>query len=250
MAARHDLRSGNLLLDTLSDDDLDLLAPAMQREKTFCLQRLSDSHRPIEHVWFLETGAASVIVCDDGELQTEIAIVGREGFTATSLLLGSDVSPQQWAIQIEGHAAQVMSAAAFLTALDSSATFRALILRYAHTFIMQVSDTASSNAHQKLEGRLARWLLLCHDRSEGDDVRITHQLLALMISAERSSVTTTLHLLEGVGLIRSSRGRIMILDRPGLERLAGMSYGVTEAEYRRLIGSFGKSEASPYAGAR
>jgi hypothetical protein len=92
-----------------------------------------------------------------------------------------------------------------------------------------------------METRLARWLLMCHDRVEGNEISLTHEFMGMMISADRSNVTVTLHILEGAGLIWSKRGRVIIRQREKLEDLAGDSYGVPEAEYRRLIGPLGKS---------
>lgn len=158
-----------------------------------------------------------------------------------SLLLGTDRSPYETFIQVDGHPCLRMEAAHFTAALDRSNTLRTLFGRFVHVFTVQAGQSASSNAHQRIEARLARWLLMCHDRVEGDEIELTHRFIAMMIAAERSGVTVSLHILEGNGLIRSRRGRVLIVDRDKLEELAAASYGVPEAEYRRLIGPFGKS---------
>ena len=82
----------------------------------------------------------------------------------------------------------------------------------------------------------ARWLLMCHDRLDGDDLPLKHEFIALMLGVRRASVTEALNILERRGIIRASRGNIVVLDRARLEETAGDSYGVPEAEYRRLIG--------------
>ncbi|RYF07179.1 MAG: helix-turn-helix domain-containing protein, partial [Oxalobacteraceae bacterium] len=89
----------------------------------------------------------------------------------------------------------------------------------------------------------ARWLLMCHDRVDGDEIALTHDFIGMMIAAERSGVTVSLHILEGAGMIYSKRGRVIIRDRETLEELAADSYGVPEAEYRHLIGPLGRSHA-------
>jgi hypothetical protein len=114
-----------------------------------------------------------------------------------------------------------------------------MLLRYVQTVLVQNAQSAATNAHHRVEARLARWLLMCHDRIEGDEIALTHEFIGMMISAERSGVTITLHILEGAGMIRSTRGRVTIRNREMLEELAGDSYGVPEAEYRRLIGPLG-----------
>jgi CRP-like cAMP-binding protein len=242
MATRHPLQTGNLLLEQLSAADLDLLAPAMRLEPMPRLLRMFAAGEPIEQVWFPHGSVASVVVLDDErKRQTEVGIVGGEGFTGGVLLLGSDVSPYECYVQIEGQPGHCLPRAAFMQAVDQSPSLRTLLLRYVHTFMVQVAQSADSNAQQRMEARLARWLLMCHDRVAGDDIEITHQFMSTMIAAERTSVTVTLHILEGAGLIRSTRGRVLIIDRTGLEQLAHEGYGRPEAEYRRLIGPFGKS---------
>lgn len=238
--SRHELKRGNLLLEHCSDDDLDLLLPDTHREPLQMQQLLFEAHQPVEQVWFLEGSIASVVVTEPSGQRTEVGVVGREGFTGTMLMLESATSPHECFIQIDGHFGHRIAAEPFIRAVERSRTMRSLLLRYIHTFTIQIARSASSNAHQRMEARLARWLLMCHDRVDGDEIESTHQFIAMMIAAERSSVTVALHVLEGEGLIRSTRGRVLIIDRPGLERMAGESYGLPEAEYRRLIGPFGK----------
>ncbi len=93
-----------------------------------------------------------------------------------------------------------------------------------------------SNGSHRIEERLARWLLMCHDRVDEDDLPLTHEVIALMLGVRRAGVTEALNILEGQGIIRAGRGNIVVLQRTKLEKAAGDSYGVPEAEYRRLIG--------------
>jgi CRP-like cAMP-binding protein len=125
-----------------------------------------------------------------------------------------------------------------------SVTLRELLLRYVQTLLIQTAQSAVANARYQIEARLARWLLMCHDRVEGDEIALTHEFMAMMIGAQRSGVTVALHILEGAAMIRSKRGRVIILDREKLEDLAGDSYGPAEAEYRRLIAPFGVAHSS------
>jgi CRP-like cAMP-binding protein len=110
-----------------------------------------------------------------------------------------------------------------------------LLLRYAHALNVQTSATAFANANHTLEMRLARWLLMCHDRIDGYDIEITHDFLAMMLGVRRPGVTTTLHVLEGNQLIRATRGMVTIRDRKRLEELADDAYGLPEREYARLM---------------
>src|SRR3954466_7582571 len=101
---------------------------------------------------------------------------------------------------------------------------------------MQTAETVCATARHTIEQRLARWLLMCHDRADGDEFALTHHFLATMLGVRRPGVTIATHVLEGQGLIRAQRGRIAILDRANLERMAGASYGAAEAEYERVVG--------------
>ena len=231
--------STNILLCALSLDDLALLRPHLTREKLHREQTLALADQPIEHVWFLEGGVASIVSDTADGKRTEVGIFGRDGFSGTALLLGADRSPYETFIQVDGHAGLRIGAERFREAVDGSATLRATLLRYVQVFLVQTSQSAVSNAHQRIEARLARWLLMCHDRADGDEIQLTHEFMAMMIAAERSGVTVSLHILEGAGMIRSKRGRVVILDRGKLEELAGDAYGRPEAEYRRLIAPFG-----------
>lgn len=115
------------------------------------------------------------------------------------------------------------------------------LLRFVQVTLVQSAQSTATNATHRIESRLARWLLMCHDRIEGDEIALTHEFMGMMISADRSNVTVTLHILEGAGMIRLKRGRVIVQDREKLQELAGDSYGVPETEYRRLIGPFGRT---------
>jgi CRP-like cAMP-binding protein len=102
--------------------------------------------------------------------------------------------------------------------------------------MVQTAHTAIANARAKLDERLARWILMADDRLDGASLPLTHEFLSLMLGVRRAGVTETIHALETLNLIKAARGEITVLDRKGVERKAGTSYGVPEAEYRRLIG--------------
>jgi CRP-like cAMP-binding protein len=129
-----------------------------------------------------------------------------------------------------------MSADNLRGAMDASPGIRDGFLLFVQSFVIQAAHTAISNGTGKLEERLARWLLMAHDRVDGDDLPLVHDFLARMLGVRRSGVTVALHSLEASALIKTARGHIMIVDRGGMEELANGSYGVPEAEYARLTG--------------
>jgi CRP-like cAMP-binding protein len=191
-----------------------------------------------EHIYFPESGVASIVLDLPETGPTEVGLFGREGMSSTHILLGADTSSNKTFVQIAGASAIRIGAEALQAAVAKSQTLQILLLRYTQTMMIQIAHGAVANAHHRMEARLARWLLMCHDRVEGDELHLTHDFMAMMIAVQRTGVTITLHILEGGGSIRSKRGKVVILDRERLEELAGDAYGYPEAEYRRLICPF------------
>ncbi len=192
-------------------------------------------------MYFPESGVASITADSAENGRTGIGVFGREGMSGTAVLLGGDRSPHESFIQVGPGAALGIGVDRPLAAADAGATLRAVLLRHVQTFIVRSAHSSLANAHHRIEARLARRLLTCHDRVDGDGLMLTHEFMGMMIAAQRNGVTISLHILEGAGMIRSKRGRVVVLDRGKLEDLAGDSYGQPEAEYRRLIGPFGRS---------
>ncbi len=189
----------------------------------------------IESAYFLEDGVASIVAQSSGGQVAEAGIIGREGFVYPSIVLGSDTAPLKIEIQVGGSAYR-MSATELARVTEQSPTLRRMLLRFAHVNTVQASYSILTNAAHSVEERLARWLLMCHDRSPSDDIALTHGFMGVMLSVRRPSVTDAVHVLEGKGLIETSRGSVTITNRAVLEQLAGDAYGKPEAEYRRLLG--------------
>ena len=232
--------TANTLLTALADADLALLKPHLTRVDLAREQVLVAPKKPIEHVYFMEGGVASIVSVMTGSGRTEVGIFGRDGVSATCLLLGTNRSPHETFVQVDGSTALRIDTGQYLALVRQSETLRTMLLRYVQVSLVQGAQSTATNAHHRVEARLARWLLMCHDRVDGDEIALTHEFMGMMISAERSGVTVTLHILEGAGMIQSKRGRVIIKDRDKLEDLAGDSYGVPEAEYRHLIGPIGR----------
>ena len=138
-------------------------------------------------------------------------------------------------IQLPG-AGHRIAAAPFRAALDASAGLRTLLQRFAQALAVQTAFTALSNAVHPMEERLARWLLMCDDRTDAGELAITHEFMSTMLAVRRPSVTTALHGLEGNGLIHAERGLVTIRNRAALEDFAADAYGRPEREYERLLG--------------
>jgi CRP-like cAMP-binding protein len=234
----------NILLNTMSQADRALLIPHFTRMHFSREFVLAPRNQPVQHVYFPEGGVVSIVSVMTASGSTEAGIFGREGVSATCLLLGSDRSPHQTFVQVNGSTALRIETDRYLAAIAQSEALRMLLLRFVQSTLVQAAQSVATNAIQRVEVRLARWLLMCHDRVHGDEIALTHEFMGMMISADRSGVTVTLHILEGAGMIASKRGRVIIRDRAKLEELAGDSYGVPEREYSRLIAPFGKGTGS------
>jgi CRP-like cAMP-binding protein len=227
--------TSNCLLARLSLEDMKLVRPYLEAISLPLRQKLEVRNRRIDHVYFPESGFASVVATGHGDSSIEVALIGREGMTGLAVLMGTDRSPNDTFIQYAGAGLRI-PVGNFHRAIERSPSLHKLLLRYGHAFVVQASHTALANARSNLEGRLSRWLLMAHDRIEGDELSLTHEFLSVMLGVRRPGVTVALKFLVQHGLIKTVRGVITILDRKGMERSANGAYGVPEAEFLRLFG--------------
>ena len=226
--------SRNHLLSTMSSDDFERLRPNLTRIALNAKYILEVAGEPIDFVYFPEPCVASVVAITAMGEQMEVGLYGPEGMSGLPILHGVDRSPLQSFIQVAGSGLRI-PADDLRIALDESSTLRADLARYAQAFSIQVAFTALANGRFTIDERLSRWLLMCHDRIDGNVIHLTHEFLSLMLGVRRAGVTTALQILEGANIIKASRGRIEILDRAELQEAAGDSYGLPEAEYTRLM---------------
>jgi CRP-like cAMP-binding protein len=225
--------SRNLLLSVLAPPDYGLLEPHLTKIEFSVRQSFEEANKPIAHVYFPENGIVSIVAKSRHE-QAEAAIVGREGMTGIPVVLGNDRWVNDTYVQVDGSGFRI-AADDLRRAMAKSSNLRALLLAFTQAFVVQTTQTALANARGNVEMRLARWLLMAHDRLNGNELPLTHEFLALMLGVRRAGVTTTLQKLEGDGLVVAKRGLIVVEDRAGLINMADRLYGVAEAEYRRLI---------------
>jgi CRP-like cAMP-binding protein len=225
----------NQLLASLSTDDLDLLERHLETVNLGLRKQLEKPNKRIEAVYFPESGFASVVAVQSNGKQVEVGLIGREGMTGLPIVLGNHRSPHSIYIQAAG-TGKCIPSKELRAATRSSLSLRDSLLKYVQAFGVQTTHTAISNARARMDVRLARWLLMAHDRIGDDTLPLTHEFLSLMLGVRRPGVTEALDGLRKRGLISYKRGAITVRDRKGLERTAGDAYGVPEAEYRRLIG--------------
>ncbi len=232
----------NRMLTALDNEDFGLLAPHLEMIDLPPQFKIAKPREKLDHVYFLESGVGAVMAVSSTGQMAEAGMFGWEGFVPTATIIGDDTVPYLVEMNLGGAGYRV-PIAAMREATMRSSSFQVPLIKYMHVFATQVAYTALANIRYLLEQRLARWILMCHDRLRTDEMAITHDYIALMLGARRPGVTTSLHVLEGHHLIRSLRGSIIILDRPGLEEFAAGSYGIPEREYERLIGTSGRGNS-------
>jgi CRP-like cAMP-binding protein len=183
---------------------------------------------PLDYVFFPDSGVVSVVaVYADGSI-IEMATIGREGCTDVQAVFGAKRSSVQLLVQIPGTAAK-MSRAAFTRAMQSMPSFRTLMYAYVQAFLEQVMVSVACNGAHDLKQRLARWLLMMRDRSDGDALPITQSLLAEMLGVQRPTITNAARELERAGLITRGRRQVTILDRQGLMEASCECYQLVRA---------------------
>ena len=226
----------NRLLAALEPHDRERLGPHLEPVQLPQGTVLLCPHEPIPYVHFLEAGLSSDVAVTGHDRPVECGLAGCEGLVGLPVLLGTDRGIHESVMQVGGHGYRIASAE-LRRAMEESPSLRRLLLNFAHVFTCLSSQTAACNARHSIEQRLARWLLLSHDRMSDDKVPLTHEYLALMLGVRRAGVTVALHELEGEKLVRAGRGLITITDRPGLEARACGCYRVVEREAERVLGA-------------
>jgi CRP-like cAMP-binding protein len=225
----------NRLLAALPAAELARLWPRLERVELEFRKTLYAPEEPIGSVYFPETGYVSRLApMEDGD-SAEVGLVGPEGMTGVSLLLGADRENFEMLVQVPGTAMR-MGAAAFGKALDHIPSLRPLLHRYVLAHFEQVARTGACNGRHDINQRLARWLLMSHDRVESDEFPMTHEFMSMMLGVRRSGVTVAASALQKAGLIRYTRGQILIADRPGLEAATCECYGMARRAHDSLLG--------------
>ncbi len=223
---------GNGILLTISDDEFQTLRPHLEFVCLNIQQILQEPGEKIEHAYFLNSGLVSLLVVTSDARSVEVAIVGREGFVGSPLAVHVRNSSQRAMVQVPGDAFRIRSDV-MDSVLPTLPGFKECLNHYILLQSLQVSQLAACNRLHEIEQRLARWLLMSHDRVRADKFPITHDLLAQMLGSGRPSVTVAAGTLQRAGLIEYTRGAVTVLNRKGLEDAACECYAAI-----RKIGSY------------
>jgi CRP-like cAMP-binding protein len=218
----------NRLLLALPPRNLKQLLPDLERVECRRQTVLIDADRPLEDIYFPDSGVISVVaVYPDGSI-IEMATIGREGSTGFQAVFGASVSSARLLVQLSGTAAKI-SRLAFVSAMEAMPAFRLLMLAHVHALLEQVMVSAACNGAHSLKQRLARWLLMMRDRHDSDTMPLTQDLLAEMLGVHRPTITNVARALQRDGLIECARGRVTIRNRTGLIRASCECYQLVRA---------------------
>ena len=195
---------------------------------------LSEADEPLRRVYFVESGAVSLVTVFENGSTAEMTTVGREGMIGIGTLLGGDTALGRYVVPVSGLALAI-DASRFQSELRANRALRAVCESYAQAFLAHLLQNVACNAAHKVEQRCARWLLMCGDQTEGDTFELTQECLAEMLGVRRSTVTVVACTLQHAGLIQYRRGAITVRNRTGLEAMACECYRIVRAGYERPL---------------
>ena len=233
--AARTVRSSNALIAALPARDRAMVLKHCEEVELVLGRIVCEPGAAITHVYFPVTGYISLITPKGVVDSLEVGLIGREGVFGLTLLLDVKDSPLLALVQGQG-AALRMTASAFRKVAATSAPLRRLLNRYLYVLMAQIAQSAACGRFHLLDARLARWLLMTHDRANGNTFSLTHQFLAFMLGVRRAGVTIAAGHLQQLNLIRYSHGRVEIVDRRGLEAISCPCYAEQLRVYRARVG--------------
>ena len=216
--------------------------PPLERERLFPHLKLVslplgkvvyESGAALRHIYFPTNSIVSLLYVMQDGASAEIAVVGNEGVIGVSLFMGGETTPSRAIVQSAGYAYR-LTGARLKQEFNRHGELLHILLRYTQSLLTQMSQTAVCNRHHTLDQQLCRWLLLSLDRLSGNRLDMTQELIANMLGVRREGVTDAAGKLQKLGAISYSRGKIIVLDRPKLERLSCECYAVVKRESDRL----------------
>jgi CRP-like cAMP-binding protein len=224
----------NRLLAALPEADWQRLVPLLEWVDLPLGKLLFESGRSVSHVVFPTTAIVALLYVTEDGASAQIAMVGNEGLVGVAAFMGGGSTPSEAVVQSAGEGVR-LPAALIRAEFARSPAVMQLMLRYTQALITQMTQTAACNRHHALDQQLCRWLLLSLDRLPGNELRMTQALIARLLGVRREGVTDAALKLQKLGLIRYARGRITVLDRPGLAQRSCECYAVVQREYERLL---------------
>jgi CRP-like cAMP-binding protein len=225
----------NLLLGGLGARDRQALLEGLEPLTMCSGELLAEPGQRATQVIFPLECSITLMLAVDGESPVEAGLIGREGMLGVPLALGAPLSAFRATVQGPGRA-WCVEGTRFSALLARNPALRQHLNRYACVRLLQLAQSAACRGFHRVEGRLARWLLMSRDRARSDELALTHEFLAQMLGVRRAGVTIAAHALQERHLIRYARGRIVLLDKRGLESAACSCYANEKKIYARMMG--------------
>lgn len=225
----------NRLLAALPPDEYRRLKPALTATTLEHHKLLEAGDEPITHVYFPWGGVCSLTATMSDGRTVEVGTIGNEGLVGMAAYFGGRLPNTMTLVQVPGEGAHVMRVRAFVAEMEREGALYDVVRRYSQALLVLMAQSVACNALHDINQRCARWLLMTYDRVGGDTLLLTQEYLAAMLGVRRSSVTDVAKALQHQGLIKYSRGRIVVLDRPGLLKLTCECYLLTRAELDRRV---------------
>lgn len=236
MSANSSRSLRNRILAALPAAEYERLLPNLKPVTLEYKQVLYEPNKTIRHVYFPNEGVISMISTVIDRTVVEVGLAGREGMVCVAVFLGANSTPHQGIVQVAGNAMR-MKAGVLREEFKRGGRLQDLLLRYTQMQMIQIAQTAVCNRLHTIEGRLSRWLLMIHDRVDGDEFLLTQDIISRMLGVQRTGVTGAAGILQKKGMIRYVRGKITILDRQVLEETACECYWIVKEEFDRLVGA-------------
>jgi CRP-like cAMP-binding protein len=224
----------NRILGLLPSKDFQRLRLRMKLVELPLGTSLYEPYAPLKRVYFPEDGLASLLTRLDDGIETEVATVGREGMVGLPVFFGVESVPGRTIWQVPGKAL-VLQAKVLRQETRQGGALNDLLRLYAQGLFTLISQSASCNRRHEIVQRCSRWLLMTHDRVNGDEFALTHEFLSKMLGVRRAGVSVAAGILQKAGVIKYSRGRITIIDREGLEGMSCECYRIVREEFDRLL---------------
>lgn len=233
MFATPQASTGNHLLAALPGEEYDRLLPHFEQLSFRVSDVLFRPDEILKYVYFPESCIVSLLTDLSDGYGIEVGLVGREGMAGVAIVLGTDTEPKVATIQRTGTALRLRSSV-LKEELKRGGMLQKYLLRYINMLMAQISQSVVCNVRHRVEGRLARWLLMHQDRAETNEFTLTHEFIANMLGIRRAGVSMVANKLRSAGLISYKRGLIKILDRKGLEAMTCECYSVVKEGFDSL----------------
>lgn len=229
------IKSKNRLLAALSSSTYQRLSPHLEQVHLQHGEIIYEMGGAVRYVYFPFDALISLVTLMGNGATIEVGLVGRDGMSGISALMGDETSSDRAIVQINDGGVRA-PLAVIKEEFRRGGELHDLLLRYIRAYIKQVAQTAACNSAHTVEERLARWLLMCRERVEAEELNLTQEFISEMLGTRRASVSGAASALQTEGLIQYSRGHIRIIDQPGLEDFACECYASVRAESSRLLG--------------